>query len=319
MQQTLEEQELCVIAIACSDMHLSHKAPIWRSCEEDWYDVMHRALLEVETVRSLFDCSVLCAGDIFDKWNSTAELINFAMLELPNQMYSIAGQHDMPDHRSTALKRSAYGSVYIAEKTVDIPAQGWTTINFETGVEEDVFVYGFPWGAEITKKEIDRDGIHIALVHEYCWTGEHVYPGAPETNKARASKLKTLDYDIYIYGDNHKGFKLQTNKGQTLFNCGSLMRRKSDEKDYKPQIGIILDDKTVLTYYLDTSEDKHLEGVSEESVREMASMSEFFAELRKLGNSALDFTTAITEFMRKHKTVKEVQQIVREAMENGKG
>ena len=54
---------------------------------------MQRSLEQIRDLQKEFDCPVICAGDIFDKWNSPPELINFAYDNLP-EIYAIPGQHD---------------------------------------------------------------------------------------------------------------------------------------------------------------------------------------------------------------------------------
>jgi len=85
-----------VLAILMADIHLSLKAPIWRSAEPDWLDAQARPLKEVKLLQDKYKCPVICAGDIFDRsrktadgWNAPAELINYAIEYLPDDMYAI--------------------------------------------------------------------------------------------------------------------------------------------------------------------------------------------------------------------------------------
>ena len=73
-------KETRVIAILCADVHLSLNPPVWRSNEPDWFAAMKRPLDEIkELQKKNHDCPVFCAGDIFHKWDSPAELINWAI------------------------------------------------------------------------------------------------------------------------------------------------------------------------------------------------------------------------------------------------
>ena len=96
-----------VIAVLCSDIHLSLKCPVARSAEPNWLEATKRSLDELRSVAEEHNAHVVVAGDIFDRWNSPPEIINFAIENLPN-CYAIPGQHDLPNHRYEEIERSAY-------------------------------------------------------------------------------------------------------------------------------------------------------------------------------------------------------------------
>ena len=56
--------------------------------------------------------------------------------------------------------------------------------------------------------------------------------------------------------------------GTAIFNCGCLMRRKSDEIDYKPQIGLLLESGEIKLYFLNISKDKHLDTIDDSTAIE---------------------------------------------------
>jgi len=308
-----------IIAILCADIHLSHKPPIWRSNEPDWYAAMLRPLDEIQELQVKYKCPVLGAGDIFDKWNSPAELINWAMIHLPKEMYSVPGQHDLPEHDYKQLYRSAYMSL----------ARGRCIRDMFGVIHQPLTIFNmnavpFGWKMESVCKELKKVQWvkNIALVHDYVCTTKSDYPGAPKEayiGKVSNDKLingKLYGYDVIVYGDNHKGFTAHVGK-TTIFNCGTLMRRKSDELDYKPQVGLLYSDGDVATHYLDISKDVHLtvdDTVKEAEALDEIDMEVFAKELRKLGSSALDFANAIKQFWTREKTKQKVQDIILKAM-----
>jgi len=257
---------------------------------------------------------VLYAGDIFDKWNSPAELINFAMKHLPRQLYAIPGQHDLPNHNLQELYRSSFASLTLSG-----------SIDFAKmfGINNMV-VQCFYFGQKIEPVESYSKGtLDVALVHDYVWIGKHKYPNAPEEKRlqqiAKANKFikhKFYGYDVIVYGDNHKGFWTKVDD-TVVFNCGTLMRRKSDELDYKPMVGLLYSDGSVKPHHLDISKDVHLtvDEVKETEALEEIDMEVFAEELRKLGSSALDFAEAMKEFWYKYKTKQKIQEIICKAME----
>lgn len=320
-----------VVAIFCSDLHLSLKPPIWRSAEPNWLSAQARPLEEVRDLQEKYECPVICAGDVFDRsrkiadgWNAPAELINFAIDQLPD-MYAIPGQHDLPNHQYEDIHRSAYWTLVEAGKIKNI-LPGDITIADDANKNKGLVVSGFPPGYKIKPPQQCHDivdgWIDIAVIHDYIWIPGYSYPKAPDENKVSKNLSLLEGYDIAVYGDNHKGF--YTNRFPSkdphyprIFNCGTLMRRKSDEIDYKPQVGLLMSDGSVTPYYLDISQDKYIPK-AEEQVKAMLDMGEFFDELEKLGKTALDFVEAMKEFLHRGKTSTEAKQIILDTMESKK-
>ena len=101
-----------------------------------------------------------------------------------------------------------------------------------------------------------------------------------------------------------------------IINTGTLQRRKSDEIDYKPMIGLLHDDGKIGPHYLDTSQDKIL-ATPEVVVRENleTDLSKFLTELKSLGADSLDFTTSVNHYMDYKKITEDVRKIVLESIE----
>ncbi len=303
-----------VIAILCADIHLSLNPPIWRSAEPDWFAAMKRPLDEMKDLQIEYNCPIICAGDIFDKWNSPPELINFAYDVLP-KMYAIPGQHDLPLHKYEDIKKSAYWTLVDTGKVCNL--QDIYSVGYNNILDDDIpiVVYAFPFGNKLEPMKGEKDTrIDLAVVHEYCWIKGHSYPKADPEAEFRKTKAKNWNgYDIVMFGDNHKGF--QTNMGSTqIFNCGTLMRRNSDEIDYQPQVGLLLESGKVQSYCLDTSKDKHLDIQEQLDIITSLDMKAFIEELEKLGDTDLDFHDAVKQYLKKNKVQEEICNIILRAM-----
>jgi len=298
-----------VIAIFCADIHLSLNPPIWRSVEPDWFAAMKRPLDEIKKLQKEFDCPVISAGDIFDRWNSPPELINFAYDNLP-QMYSIPGQHDLPLHRYEDIRKSAYWTLVQADRIIDLSKD---LINVS---DSGITLYGFPYGKKITPIFHQSKMLQIAVVHEYRCIEGKAYIKAPGEFYLRMNEKNLIGYDVIVFGDNHKGFKVPVNTHSTIFNCGTLMKRKSDELDYQPQVGLLLKSGKVEPYYLDTSEDRYLEVQNITDTKTIFDMRAFIKELEKLGDTDLDFQDAMKRYLKRNKIKNGVCDIIRKAMGN---
>lgn len=249
---------------------------------------------------------IFCAGDIFDRWGPPPELLSFALTHLPF-MYSVPGQHDLPNHRIEQMHRSAYGVLVKAKKLFDISGQ--------SVLVEGIMAHGFGWGQEIKPMSqfTTKQRVHLAVVHQYVWTGTHSYPGAPEENEVTHLKKKLKGFDAAVFGDNHKGFLGRVGECSVI-NCGGFIRRKSDEISYRPMVGVLMSDGSIKRHRLDTSHDKFHE--KEETPSEVGlDMEKFLEELEGLGEHGLNFKEAVERHLRKEKLKPEVEEIIRQALE----
>ena len=305
-----------VVAIVCSDLHLSHRPPLCRSDELDWYAAMARPLTELKTLADLHSVPILIAGDLFHKWNAPAELINFALRFLPNDIYAIPGQHDMPSHNYEQLDRSAYNTLVHSGRIKNIQAGKTIWIN------EYVSVTGFPYGHRIEPLETNFGGVRIILAHEYKWIPGASYNDnlAPKEGLlSKQSKKNMIDdrwmnCDVAVFGDNHKGFC--TNIGNTtIWNCGGFMKRNSDEYEYKPRLGLVHKDGTVTPHFLDCSSDRYLETMKTSLRMDQLDMSEFAAQLSALGKTSLDFIDSLRTFVKSNKTKKKIKELIEDMID----
>jgi len=275
-----------IIAIAISDLHLSLMAPACRA-DKDWLAVQAHYLQQVKDIAE--DLPVLCSGDIFDRWNPPPELIHFALVHLPDGMISVPGQHDLPNHRIDQVNRSGYGVLMEAEKIRDVSRQ-------KTGNMGGFIIHGFGWGQEITPPIELSSLLHIALIHRYCWEGEKRYLGAPIESEASTFKKELRGYQIAIFGDNH--FSFVTRAGEcNILNPGGFIRRKSDEINREPCVGIVYDNGTVKRRRLDTTIDTFHEETKERGETPL-DMRAFIKGLEGLGEHGLDFREAVKNHLR---------------------
>jgi len=301
-----------VVAILCSDIHLSHRPPGFRSQEVSWYKAMKRPLDEVRALAEKHQCPILCGGDVIDSWKEPAELVNWAIKNLP-PIYSVAGNHDTPHHRLDDLHRSAYWTLVEAGVIRNL-APGRPV---EVG---SIAIHGFPHGVDpkpLNKKDQHSLALHVAVVHKYVWTKDTGFERAPEDARLR-NVLKDLDgYDAVLFGDNHKGFL-----AGKVFNAGTFYRRKSDEYHYRPCVGLLDFNGKITRHYLDCSQDKYAvflrEGPEKPDNRTGIEAGEYLEALKDLSGSKVDFEHTLKEELIRRKATTEIRRICKEAMEKGR-
>ena len=294
------------IAVVCSDIHLSDKPPVYRSKEKDWFEAMQRPLQEMEELAHELDVDILCAGDIFDKWNCSPALINFAMVTLP-KMKSIPGQHDLPYHSYDQLEKSAYYSLSLHDRLDHLSND--TVTPYHSNNNFAVHPYG--WNASL-KMNDEPQMLNIALIHKYIWRKGNTYPGADPTGHVEMIAKKLSHCDVIICGDNHSGFEYKAGSS-FIFNCGTFMRRTLADENYSPGCGILYENGTVRRYLFDTKEEVYLEREQIQNSYEFE-MDKLKKELESLGSSNIDFVEELRRRYKEHKLEDQTIQIIEDSI-----
>jgi len=301
------------IALLCSDLHFSQNAPVARSAEPSWFDAQERAWNQIRDRAKQDDLPIIIAGDIFDHWKSSPELINFVLRLFSGlRIYAVPGQHDLPNHRYDEMNRSAYGTLVQAGAIDEIEPR-------EPHSMDGMTLHGFPWGCEIKPAKV-RNGnrLNVAVVHKYCWKGEH-YPGVSEDCHVGAFRKDLKGYSAAVFGDNHKGFLAQSGDCSVL-NSGTMMCRKSDERNYQPTYGILHADSLVDRVPFDTSKDEWLDQEETEALVDKAlDMSNLVSELESLGGDALDFKEMLLRYMESSGTALPTKTLIMKALDHSHG
>lgn len=298
-----------VVAVLIADVHLSQMPPRCRRYEEDWFMAMRRPLQEVKNLASRYEVPVLCAGDVFHHWRAEPQLINFAIKNLPT-MYAVPGQHDLPLHNLEMIERSAYWTVALADRI--IPVEYGKPLQTDNGL----ILHGFPWGKPLTPlEEKTETKMHVALIHDYFWTGVHCFPGAPSDKECRRFAKQAVGYNALVFGDNHKGFL--TKCGDVpAFNCGGMMRRASDEEKYEPQCGLLCRSGNIIIHKFNTLKDQFATTAEEVTDKKRKiDIQDFLAGLGDLQTISMDYVEALQFYIKKHQVADEVRKLILEAID----
>ncbi len=142
-------------AILVGDLHLMDRQPICRT--DDFWKAQEKKINWLRELQMEHHCPVLCAGDVFDKWNSSLELVGWAIENLPSEFYTVYGQHDLPQHNMKLRHRSALGVLERAGVCVKL-CSGWASrTDFPIFSSHPKFTaFGFDWNQPHKKAE---DGV----------------------------------------------------------------------------------------------------------------------------------------------------------------
>lgn len=306
-----------VIAILCSDIHLSHFAPVARAAEPNWYAAMERNLQQLKNLQMEFENPpIICAGDVFHqaghppRYGTPPELINWAMDFLP-KMWSVPGQHDLPYHNYNKLHESAYWSLVKAGRIRTMEHGSIYTVSPEGPLRIYPFPYGFTPQA---CRELVAGGVHLAVAHRYLWTGDTGYPGAPEDRHLTGEPPAWSNgYDAMLFGDNHAYFR----RGR-LFNPGCLIPRRSDERYYTPTVGLLSCSGAITPYKLSTVQDRWSDETIPKSEPESSNFdfSGFMDRLAQMSRASLDYAEAVHHYIETEGPPPFVRDTILEALDD---
>lgn len=325
------------VALLTGDWHLSHAAPSCRAERgKEWYDVMDSYLAQVTRKaqyryqqpagsNEYFQLPIFVAGDVFDRWNSPPELVNFAIEQMPPNVYAVAGQHDLPNHSPDQIGRSAYWTLVQAKVIAHLNQEIGDDMEVPIPYGKVLSVCGFSWGEEVGSPVRDEDGVlRLAVAHMSCWPTEKEVGGwvIPEDQKFYKVREHFDGFNAAVIGDQHHGAVIE-NQGPCKYFClnGTLMRRTRKEIDYKPHVGVLMSDGTIRVEYLDTSKDRFVD--ADETIAGGSlgfDAEELVGTLRELGDVSLDFFAVVKRWLAENTKVRKlVRSLVAEAMEYAKG
>jgi DNA repair exonuclease SbcCD nuclease subunit len=206
-------------AIFFADPHFREQTPVART--DDFEAAQWRKLDFIIALQKKHKCGVYIAGDFFDHWKPSPELLSKLNKKLPDEWHSIYGDHDIPQKNMRLIVKSGLYNLKTAGK-INIVRGGHGT---------DKNNHELPSGQ---KPSAIIKGRKILLWHVLTWKKELPFPDCK--NKSAKFLLKNNPkFDCIVTGDNHKPFT-EEYKGRLLVNCGSMMRNNADQNNYRPAV-----------------------------------------------------------------------------------
>ena len=319
----MTKEKVCV-AVCFSDSHFWNSPPVSRQCE-DWFEVQDRVISQLKSIASATMATpyepppaFIFAGDLFDRWNAPAEIVNFLLKTLPDGVWAVPGNHDLCHESWGDLKKTAFYTLVAAGKINLIMPQQAHEVSGAIAMR----LRGFPCGFDPKPHEKTHEDalcLNVAVVHHYLWTKECSHLGARKEDRLKNTWSCLRGHDVAIFGDNHSTFQVQPKDANypTVLNVGTLIPRKIDEKCKTPQVGLIWSDGSVTRKSLDTSLDKWSdpEQVAKKLIKDEGALREFVTELEGLEGAAIDYIDALRREASKKNAEEWVKQILFSATE----
>jgi len=277
--------------ILCADIHLREDKPVCRT--DDFVNVTQwRKLDFISNLQKKYNCPVLCGGDVFHTWKPSPWLLSKTMKHLPEQFFSVYGNHDLPQHNLDLIEKCGLYTLYRAGKVI--------TYTFK-----DIEMCS--WGS------VPQDMAKTLAWHKFTYQGKEPWPDCTEP---KASKLlkQYPNYDLIVTGDNHQPF-VQEYEGRILVNPGSLSRQRASET-HLPRVYLYnAESNTVEPVFIPIEENvitrEHLEKEEQRNER----IESFVSQLNEKWKASMSFEDNLERFEKKNQIRKSVMNIVYQSLE----
>lgn len=293
-------------ALLTSDWHLRTDTPLCRTDEEfqkaQWDKVDFIKALQVQ-----YECPVLHAGDLFNHWKPSPWLLSKTMQHLPEQFYTIYGNHDLPQHNIEEQDKCGIFALETAGKLTVLDGVHWGAKPEGPSYIVDRFDGKVYEGLNHTNRK-------ILLYHIMTYQGKTPYPGCKDP-KAGGLLRKYPDYDLILTGHNHKAF-VETHEERLLVNPGPITRQAADQIDFAPRVYLYYADENIVKPIFLPIENNavsrsHLERNEERDDR----IESFISKLSGEFKAGLDFEENLEHFFKKNKVTPKEKDIIYKALE----
>lgn len=282
--------------ILTADWHLREDIPICRT--DDFVTAQWSKVFFISELQKQYDCPVIHSGDLFHHWKPSPYLLSQTISLLPDEFYTVYGNHDLPQH-SMELRRKS--GIYT------LATGGHLTVLNQGHFGEIEPRQAYPIDAIIPRS--------LSVWHTFTYMGKEPWPGctSPTGNKLLR---KYKDFDLIVTGDNHQSFFTEDND-RLLVNPGSITRQTAKQHDFKPCVYLWhAEDNTVTRVYLPIDEDavtrEHLEKAEQRNER----LESFISKLDGDWEAGISFEENIERFKQKNKVNNHVMEIIYKALES---
>jgi DNA repair exonuclease SbcCD nuclease subunit len=285
-----------VSALLTSDWHLREDTPVCFAGDfqkEQWDAVKY-----ISNLQEKYNCPILHSGDMYHHWKPSPYLLSQTMKYLPNKLYMVLGNHDLPQHSMELMHKCGVNVLWQAEKLTLLKSCHW-------GMEPDGYNC-FPYP--------DGHGDKKVLVWHHLTYITPPYPGATGGN-AESILRRYPEYSMILSGDNHTSFTVEY-QGRRLVNPGNLTRQTADQIDYQPRVALwYSEDNSIEWVNLPIQEGavsrEHLVKKAERDGR----IDAFVSKLNGEWKAEMSFEENLEVFMEVNKTDEEVKQIIYKSIE----
>ncbi len=207
-------KELKVDLIITADWHLMEKERNPPCRLDSHWNTQWDKINQIKQLQIKHKCPIYVAGDVFEHWKTSPQLLNMCIDVFSlSDIYSVIGNHDMPQHNFELMEKSGLETLFATNIIKHLKRQ-------------------IDWGCPIDYDEIKIKKHKVILSHMMVWKGKRPWPGCTDPEADDVFDIFP-NANLIITGHNHKTFTVRKGK-QLLINPGSLTRHKADQANHKP-------------------------------------------------------------------------------------
>ena len=294
-------------AILTADWHLRETLPVCRVDSERYFEKQWEKVAFVHGLQKKYDCPVLHAGDLFDYWKPSPDLLSKTLESIPENLHTVYGNHDLPRKNLAEKRRSGVFTLYCA---------GFLGI-----------LNVLHWGQEPKTLEAHKIASikikdrYILVNHVMTYTGKEPYPGCPNPAERFLQHVTdTYEYDLVLTGHNHKSFVVE-HGDYLLVNPGSLMRMSVTDLHHQPSVYLwYADTNSVERVYIPIEKDVISNEHIELKEREDRWLNAYIEKLNTEFSDGLkiDYNGNMEVFIAQNEIRKPVENAIWEALDSQK-
>jgi len=290
-------------AILSADFHLRDSIPICRG--DEFESAQWKKVDFISALQKTHDCPVLHSGDLFNHWKPSPYLLSKTMEHLPDEFYTIYGNHDLPQHNFEERDKSG---IYVLEQAGKLKVlQGTHWGEKPKGASWQFYIHRDASG--------DAEVREVLIWHVMTYQTKLPWPGCTDP-KAAGILRKYKDYDVILTGHNHKAF-VETYEKRLLVNPGSITRQDADQIEFAPRVYLYYaETNTVEAAFLPIESDAvsraHIERSSERDDR----IDAFITKIGGEYDAGLNFETNLEKFFQSNNIRTSVKEKIYKAIES---
>ena len=225
--------------IVTADWHLTDRAPRCRD-EKTWMDRQHDALRFVFKTAKEYNASVVCAGDVFDRYSVEGKVLCmlFDVMDVFRvPVFTIAGNHDLHYRTLNDVDNTSYGvfRCYRNALLELLERKGLMNNNLFLGFK------GYDYGS-FNGHASPASNYEMAVLHQL--TFKECIPPQIKNGTTAAKLLQCFSFVKYvIVGDNHHPFTYQE-EDRWVVNPGALIRHSIDLRDVETGVYLLQSGKS---------------------------------------------------------------------------
>jgi len=285
-----------VYAILTADWHLRENTPIGRT--DDFWNAQWKKVAFVSELQRKYDCPVIHAGDLFDHWKPSPYLLSKTFENLPEQFWTVYGNHDLPYHGIDSSHKSGVYTLVTSGRITLLPGIHWGRLPSDDhkGVS------------------IPSSNRKILVWHIMTYIGKDPWPGC--TDPSADTLLKRYSqFDLILTGHNHKCFMKEQDE-RILLNPGALTRQTVDQIDHKPCVFLYhADTNTVEKVYIPITENVMSREHIDIKERRDARIEAFVERLNTEWQKGVSFEENLEQFLNRNDISNEIITYIRKAVD----